>query len=125
MAIQPVVPADRQFIQSYGPGRFRISGVDHAGSVLVTPERTAPWPVAHFAALDEAAIDGVGRAVAGAEILLLGCGAMTELLLPALRQRFRAAGLVVDAMDTGAACRTYNVLAAEARRVAAALIALE
>jgi uncharacterized protein len=41
---------------------------------------------------------------------------------PALRQRLRTAGIVVDAMDTGAACRTYNVLLAEGRRVAAALL---
>ncbi len=58
------------------------------------------------------------------EILLLGCGRRMGILPPALRQGLRASGIVVDAMDTGAACRTYNVLLAEERRVAAALIGI-
>ncbi|MGH6796969.1 MAG: MTH938/NDUFAF3 family protein, partial [Roseiarcus sp.] len=60
----------------------------------------------------------------GVEILLLGCGPRMAPVPPALRQGLRVAGIVVDAMDTGAACRTYNVLLSEDRRVAAALLAL-
>ena len=59
------------------------------------------------------------------QILLIGCGQGAAMISPALRQALRAAGAVIDAMDTGAACRTYNVLLAEERRVAAALIAVE
>jgi uncharacterized protein len=59
------------------------------------------------------------------EILLLGCGARMGTVPFALRKGLRASGIVVDAMDTGAACRTYNVLLAEERRVAAALIKLK
>ena len=124
MAIEPVAPADRQFIQGYGPGRFRVSGVEHRGSIIVTPEQTVPWPAA-AAALDEAEAAEIIAAAEGAEILLLGTGPRTQQPLPAQRQALRAAGLVVDAMDTGAACRTYNVLVMEGRRVAAALVALE
>ena len=58
------------------------------------------------------------------EFLVIGCGARAMLVPPALRQELRDAGLRLDAMDTGAACRTYNVLLAEDRRVAAALIPL-
>ena len=124
MPIHPVLPGDLQFIQSYGPGRFRVSGIDHAGSIIVTPDRTHPWSLAQFADIDDAVVDGMTAAVAGTEILLLGCGPRTEILMPTLRQRVRAAGIVVDSMDTGAACRTYNLLVGEGRRVAAALIAL-
>jgi uncharacterized protein len=58
------------------------------------------------------------------EVLLLGTGTRHEFVPPSLRRRLRDAGIVIDTMDTGAACRTYNVLVAEDRRVAAALIAL-
>ena len=58
------------------------------------------------------------------EILLIGCGARVAMLDPALKAALKERGIGCDAMDTGAACRTYNVLMAEARRVVAALIAL-
>lgn len=58
------------------------------------------------------------------KVLLVGCGRRMTLLAPDLRKALRDAGLVVDVMDTGAACRTYNVLLGEKRPVAAALIAV-
>ncbi|MFO1050564.1 MAG: Mth938-like domain-containing protein, partial [Geminicoccaceae bacterium] len=57
-------------------------------------------------------------------ILVVGCGAKFVILSPALHQSVRAWGPVVEAMATPAACRTYNILLAEGRRVAAALIAI-
>jgi uncharacterized protein len=117
-------------IESYRGNAFRVSGVRHAGSVLVFRERTAPWPVAAFAEID---IDALARAVAEAssdplagrvELLLLGCGVRLLPPPPALRLKLKEIGVAVEPMDTGAACRTYNVLAAEERRVAAALIAV-
>jgi len=124
MDITPYVAPERQLIQGYGDGGFRISGVRHEGSVLVFPDRTLAWPVAAFADLradDLAPIREAGQAV---EVLLLGCGPKQVLLPSALRAELRAAGIVVDVMDTGAACRTYNVLLSEDRLVAAALIAV-
>jgi len=56
------------------------------------------------------------------EVLLIGCGPRMVLLPSALRRQIREAGIGMDAMDTGAACRTYNVLISEGRRAAAALI---
>jgi uncharacterized protein len=58
----------------------------------------------------------------GVQILLLGLGRSASAVPAALRTALRAAGIALEAMDTGAACRTYNVLVAEDRRVAAALI---
>ena len=61
----------------------------------------------------------------GIDLLLLGCGARMAMVPAGVRQHLRAAGVVVESMDTGAACRTYNVLMADGRRVAAALIAFD
>lgn len=119
-------PAGRQIVDSYGDGRFRVSGARYQGSILVFPDRTLAWPVADIDAIGLVTLDEVVRAgESGAiEILLVGCGRRVTLLPEALRRALRAAGVVTEAMDTGAACRTYNVLAAEERRVAAALVAV-
>lgn len=122
MDVTPLVARDRQVIESYGAGGFRVSGVAYDGAILVLPQATQAWPVS---ALGDASAANLASVVdAGVQILLLGCGAhMVPVPVPlALRQELRAHGIVIDAMDTGAACRTYNVLLAEDRRVAAALL---
>ena len=119
---EPNAPAlpDRQVIQGYGDGRFRISGAVHAGPVIVTIYKVFAWPVADLSALTLESL--VQAREAGVDILLLGCGATAAMVPAALRQALRKEGIVLDAMGTGAACRTFNVLSAEARRVAAALL---
>jgi uncharacterized protein len=120
--VTPLVPKDRQVIESYSAEGFRVSGVVHKGAILVLPQSTQAWPVA---ALEAISLESLGPILeAGAQILLLGCGRRMAPLPLSLRQALRARQLVVDAMDTGAACRTYNVLLAEDRRVAAALLPL-
>jgi uncharacterized protein len=122
--LTPVEPGGRQFIESYGPGRFRISGRLHEGSVLILPERTNPWPVADMAGVTLGGLAAVTGAEPPADILLLGCGVRMRPVAADLRAALRAAGIALEPMDTGAAARTYNLLVAEDRRVAAALIAL-
>lgn len=123
MDITPVIPAGRQVIEGYSASGFRVSGALHVGSVLVFADRTEIWPVG---SLSEATIERFAPVIArgDVEILLLGCGQRMGVVPLTLRQGLRAKGIVVDAMDTGAACRTYNVLLAEERHVAAALIKL-
>ena len=125
MDVTPLIPAGRKVIDAYGDGGFRISGERFAGSVLLFPDRVLPWSARAFAELDRAALGPFVGTTPPVEILLIGCGARMELVPPRLRQELRGLGLVIDAMDTGAACRTYNVLLAEERRVAAALIAVK
>jgi uncharacterized protein len=115
-------PAQRQVIQSYGPGHFRISMVDHAGPVLVTPEQSFAWPVSGAVEIAPENIAPVLAISPPIEILVLGCGERAAFVPPSVRAPLRARGLALEVMDTGAACRTYNVLLAEGRRVAAALI---
>ena len=124
MDLTPAVAEGRQMVESYGVGRFRISGVSYDGSVLVFPDATQPWAVQNIADLDYAALSVVTTAEPPVEVLLIGCGASLAPIPSQLRQRLRDAGIGCDAMDTGAACRTFNILVAESRRVAAALIAL-
>ena len=125
MDITPPVAANRQLIQGYGDGGFRVSGVRYSGSIIVFPWETVPWPVVagdnftveHFGAIRDAENE--------VSVLLLGCGAKASLIGTELRVQVRDWGVVIEAMDTGAACRTYNVLLSEDRFVAAALIAIE
>lgn len=122
--ITPAIPGDRQVIASYGPQLFRISGQIHTSSIIVFPDRTIGWPVASIDAVTAESFAAIREAVPPVEVLLLGVGSRNVPVPAALRRELREAGIVLDSMDTGAACRTYNVLMAEDRRVAAALIAL-
>lgn len=114
----------RQVIQAYGGGGFRVSGAAYRGSILVLPDATQAWDVAAFAALTPNAFAPLFARAAALDLCLVGCGARTLMLPAEVRAAARAAGLHLDVMDTGAACRTYNVLAAEGRALAAALIAV-
>jgi len=124
MDITPRVPAGRQLVHGYGDGGFRVSGIRYEGSVLIFPSRVMAWPVASVSDLTPDWAGPVVNAGDRVEILLLGCGARMVPIGPELRQELRTARIVLEVMDTGAACRTYNVLLAEERRVAAAVIAV-
>ena len=122
--ITPLIPAGRHVIDAYGPGRFRISGAVYSGSVIVFPDRSIPWTVHDIGDVTLASLDAVTTATPRPELLLLGCGIATQMPPAGLRAAFRSAGIGFEIMDAGAACRTYNVLLSEGRRIAAALIVL-
>lgn len=124
MEITPLIPEGRQVIESYGDGRFRIAGAVVEGSVLVLPTATFPWAVRDVSQLTLESLSPLLAADPPVEVLLVGCGRRLVPLAPALKAALRARGIGADPMDTGAACRTYSVLMAEGRRVAAALIAV-
>lgn len=126
MDVTPLVPEGRQIIEGYGNGGFRIGGTVHSGSRLVFPEHSEDWPITSFDALTIKALAPVIEAgkARTVELLLLGCGPRLAPVPPAIRAALKEAGVGVEPMDTGAACRTYNVLMAEGRRIAAALIAV-
>jgi uncharacterized protein len=112
-------------IESYGAGGFRFAGMSHRGSILVLPVGIWAWPPRTPAEIDEASLARVFQEKAAIDFLLIGSGHDPVLLAEPLRRRLRNEGLSFDAMPTGAAASTYNVLFAEGRRVAAALIAVE
>ena len=126
--ITPMVAQGVQIIHGYGDGKFRVGDVSHAGPVLVRPENTQPWDVsveAALAELDLATLAPILEVEQTYDILLIGTGTKQVFLPPAKRREIREKGPVAEVMDTGAACRTFNLLLAEGRRVAAALLPVE
>jgi uncharacterized protein len=121
MELTPVNPSDRQVIESYGARGFRVTGIAYTRPILVFPDSTLNWSVGTIDAVTFETLRPVVER-GGTEILLLGCGARMVPVPQTLRQALRAVGIGLEPMDTGAACRTYNVLLAEDRRVAAALL---
>jgi uncharacterized protein len=121
MDLTPLVPAGRQLIERYRPSGFRITGVIWRGSVLVFPDLTLPWTAAALEAVTAESLRPVVEH-GGVQILLLGLGNRMSTIDRELRGALRRAGISIEPMDTGAACRTYNLLVAEDRRVAAALL---
>jgi uncharacterized protein len=111
-------------MSGYGSCVFRIGGIEHRGSVMILPRGVFDWPAADASALTEGALSPVLREGATVGFLLLGTGAAQIFPSRPLREAFAKAGIGLEAMDTGAACRTYNVLLSEGRVFAAALIAM-
>ena len=123
--ISPVNLEGRNIIQSYGNGKFQISDKEFDHSVLVFPDQIIPWSPIDTNNLivdDFKKVLTVGPVV---ELLLLGCGKTTWFLPLPLRDELKEMGLVLEPMDTGAACRTFNVLLGENRRIAAALMLVD
>jgi uncharacterized protein len=114
----------RHVIEAYGNGGFRFGGMSHRGSILALPSGVRAWPVRSVSEVDESALAPIIAEADAIEILLLGTGAQPAFIEESMRALLAAAGVRLDAMQTGAAARTYNVLVGEDRRVAAALIAV-
>jgi uncharacterized protein len=112
-------------IDAYGNGGFRFADMSHRGSLLILPSGIYGWAIEDMAEMSPASFAPVFAERAGIELLLLGTGTAQCWPDRSLRQAFADNDVVVECMDTGAAVRTYNVLLAEARTVAAALIAVD
>jgi len=112
-------------IRSYGDGRFRIADAVHEGSVLVLSEETLPWPVIEAGSITVESLEPLLTAVPDGGIIVVGCGPGFIAPPAELRAGLKARGFALEWMDTGAACRTFNVLLTEERAAVAALIAVE
>ena len=123
--ISPVDFEGRNIIQSYGNGKFQISDKKYDHSVLVFPDLIIPWSPIDTNNLIVDDFKKVLTVRPSVELLLLGCGKTTRFLPLPLRDELKEMGLVLEPMDTGAACRTFNVLLGENRRIAAALMLVD
>ena len=123
--ITPRVPVGAKLIQVYGDGGIRVSGERYKGSRIITPGKVLAWPVVRFEEVDGEALLDILAEEGGVELLLFGTGMALRPLPEALRAGLAGRGIAAEVMDTGAACRTFNVLLAEGRQVAAALIAVD
>ena len=114
----------RQIIQSYGDGGFRIAGVRHEGSVLVFARRTMAWAVTSAEGLAVTHFRQLAEMPGEVDVLLVGMGRTSTVPARELRAALRELGITVETMTTSAACRTFNVLLAEERKIATALVAV-
>ena len=124
MDITPLVAEGQQIVQSYAGGVFRVSGQQYESAVILTPEQTTTWSLS-TSQLSDLTMEDFAPVIACAseyDVFLLGCGDKMAFLDKELKNQLRAKGIAFDCMDTGAACRTYNVLMAEGRRVLGALL---
>jgi uncharacterized protein len=111
-------------IDAWGGGGFRVAGDWRPGSLLVLDDQPRDWPVKALADLKPEDFAEVLAAGAAVEFILLGTGLVNALPPRPVRDALKAAGVGLEFMSTEAAARTYNVLASEGRRMAAALIAV-
>ena len=120
MKLHASSPSALNTFSGYGDGYVLVNGQRHANNVIVMPEQLLPWSATSFDALTEA--DFEVMAGLNLEILLLGTGPKQRFPHPRLTRALAARRIGVEAMDLQAACRTYNILVAEERKVAAALL---
>jgi len=113
-------PSGVNTITGYGEGYVMINGERRASSVVVLPDRVEPWQAGAFDTLTPDDFQFLKSL--GAEIVLLGTGPRQRFPHPRLTAELAKAGIGLEVMDLQAACRTYNILVAEERKVAAALL---
>jgi uncharacterized protein len=113
-------PSGLNTFTGYGDGYVTVNGERHEENLIVLPERILAWGAQSFETLCEE--DFAPLAALGLEVVLIGTGARQRFPHPRLIRCLAQARVGVESMDVQAACRTYNILAAEARKVAAALL---
>jgi uncharacterized protein len=121
---RPHLPRSAQ-IDAYGNGGFRFADMSHRGSLLCLPDGMWAWPVGRPDQLTAESLRPFVDRAADLDFVIVGTGRDPWLVPEPVRAPFREAGLSFDAMTTGAAVRTYNVMVAEGRRIGAALIAVD
>jgi uncharacterized protein len=120
MKLQPD-RADTLSVTAHGPGWLAINGERFEHSLLITSDgQKIQWPCEQFAQLAPAHFELLLDL--SAEIILFGLGSKHQFLHPSLYQSLISKGVGIECMDTMAACRTFNILAAEHRQVAAVLL---
>lgn len=113
--------AGNQLITGYGEGWVAVNTIRYERSLIVLPERVIEdWNASDFDSLTVAHFERIAELKP--EVVLLGTGKTHRFIHPRLTAPLTAIGVSVECMDTAAACRTYNILMAEGRNVATALI---
>ena len=121
MDITPLIQVGKQLIQSYGDGVIQIAEQRYQEPVLVTSDRTFLFSAVDMAGLSLENFADLEIVDPRPELVLFGCGASIQPLATEIRIGLKERGMVTELMPTGAACRTFNVLLSEQRRVAAVL----
>ena len=120
MKLHQTPPGGHHLFTGYGAHYVAVNAMRYETSVVVTPESVKEWRVESFAALTAA--DFAFVAEMKPEIVVFGSGLVQRFPRPELARALSAAGMGLEVMDSKAACRTYNILAAEGRKVVAAIL---
>ena len=112
-------------IDGYGNGGFRFAGMSHRGSLLCLPTGMHKWEVASAAQITFESLQPVFDAAEQIDVLLVGLGKEIAGFPKPIRQALRERNIIVEAIATGGAVRTYNILLGESRAVGAAFIAVD
>ena len=120
MKLHATAPGARNAFSGYGEGYVLVNGARHEENLIVLPDRLLPWRAAGFESLS--AEDFGELASLGLEVVLLGTGAKLRFPSSQVTRPLIDAKVGLEVMDAQAACRTYNILVSEERRVAAALL---
>lgn len=115
----------RTVITAYGNGGFRFADMSHRGSLLCLPSGMHAWAAASVADITLASLQAVLDEAEDIDVLFVGMGHDIGAVPRDVREALRARNVIVEGVSTGSAIRTYNVLLAEERAVAAALIAVD
>ena len=123
--VTPMIKTNSKVIQSYDNGTFKVSGKTYSGPILVFPDRVMTWNIRQDFNAEQPSIQDYSQLSAArmnADVVLYGCGERSVFIPPDFIAIVKKQGLPLDVMTTPAACRTYNVLLSEGRRVVAALL---
>jgi uncharacterized protein len=120
MKLHEAKTAGANLFTAHGAGYVEINRERHEGSLIVSADSITPWAPANFAALEEAHFTQL--LALQPELVIFGSGPTLRFPHPRLSAALTNAGIGVEVMDTSAACRTYNILLAEDRKVVAALL---
>jgi len=124
MKIQLENSAAQHLVRAYAPGKITVNETVYTSSLILMPEQVLPdWTPQLFQDLAAEHFEGIAERKP--EVVILGTGARLRFPAPACLAPLSRAGIGVEVMDTAAACRTYNILAADGRRVVAALLMIE
>ena len=113
-------PISLNTVTAYGPGYIEVNGTRHTGNLIVAASCVQPWNVAGFDQLQPGDFDALLQLQP--EVVLLGTGARLRFAAPLLMAHLARHRVGLESMDTRAACRTYNILLSDGRRVAAAFL---
>ncbi len=124
MDVTPLVRQGQKIIQSYSRGSFKVNGERFEHALIVQPDDCFEWDTQNntFGSLTVSDFQYFTDHAKEYDVFLIGCGDDMAFLQPSVKKELRAQGVNIDVMTTGAACRTYNVLMAEGRRVVCALL---
>ncbi len=122
MDITPTLSDAAQQLDGYGPGFFTVSNQRYESAVLVFPEKCVALEQADIQSLaPDALLSLIQEHANETELILFGSGNHMQPIPAPLKTQLRAEGIASDVMDTGAACRTFNILLSESRQIAAVL----